>query len=70
MNLEIWAEKGKHERAAGLFETGELYQEAAKEYHEAGMTSKALQALYNGKVFVQLVRDLHRYILPTPAKYF
>lgn len=34
------------------------------------MTSKALQALYNGKVFDQLVRDLHRYVLHNCARAF
>lgn len=61
MKLEIWAEKRQHVKAAGLFNTGKLYHEAAKQYHKAGMTSKALQTLYSGKVFDQLVRDLHRY---------
>lgn len=65
MNLGIWAEKARHEKAAGLFEAGEKFSEAAEEYHKATMTSKALQALYNGKLFDQLVRDLHQCVLAT-----
>lgn len=64
VNLGIWAEKSRHEKAAGLFEAGEKYSEAAEEYHKAALTSKALQALYNGKLFDQLVRDLNRYYYP------
>lgn len=65
MNLGIWAEKARHEKAAGLFEAGEKFSEAAEEYHKAAMTSKALQALYNGKLFDQLVRNLHKCVLAT-----
>lgn len=50
-----------HEKSAGLYAAGKIYDKAAEEYHQARMTSKALQALYEGKFLDQLVDDLHRY---------
>lgn len=50
-----------HEKSAGLYAAGKIYDKAAEEYHEARMTSKALQALYDGTLLDQLVHDLHKY---------
>lgn len=62
-NPELWSEKRRHEKAAGLFERAHMYEKAADEYHKAGVVYKALQALYNGKLFDQLVHSLHKYQL-------
>ncbi|KAI5844072.1 hypothetical protein DFP73DRAFT_76530 [Morchella snyderi] len=57
----LYRERGRHEKAASLFEKARMFEEAAGQYHLSGKTLNALQSLHRGKLYERLVEDVTNY---------